>query len=84
MKRAQAYHPIETEAIIHLVQSGLQWKQIARAIGRDVDSTSLRQHVERVAPELLKSHSYPQAVTLHRGRVSGYVDGRKNEKQASA
>jgi hypothetical protein len=57
MRRVQAYHPIETEAIIYLVQSGLQWKQIARAIGRDVDSTSLRQHVERVAPELLKQRT---------------------------
>ena len=48
------YHPAETELIIELVQRGLPWKVIAREIGRDVDHSSLRQHIRRVAPQLLK------------------------------
>ena len=54
MRNALRYHPIETEAILHLLQTGHQWKVIARRIGRDVDGSSLRQHVRRVAPWALR------------------------------
>ncbi len=42
------YHPIETEAIIHLAREHTPWKEIALLIGRDVDGTSIRQHYRRV------------------------------------
>ena len=53
MRRAQMYHPAETEAILRLFKAGATWKQIARAIGRNVDESSIRQHVRRVAPDIL-------------------------------
>lgn len=76
MRRAQAYHPIETEAIIACIEQGLQWKVIARRIGRDVDRTSLRQHVRRVAPDILVIH---RPLTQPKAACDVYREGRPNE-----
>ena len=73
MNRRPRYHPIETEAIIELVRSGTPWKDVGRRIGRHVDPTSIRQHVQRVAPDILVIHRQKSVTRLENVML---IDGR--------
>lgn len=71
------YHPIETEAIMHMASEHTPWKEIARKIGRDVDPSSIRQHVRRVIHKKRTYPSYPQGEAADGGTSVVYMEGRQ-------
>ena len=56
MSARRTYTPEQRETIVRLRLQRVEWKRIARAIGKDVDPTCIRQVFRRCVPEVPVIH----------------------------